>query len=528
MKKSIRTTILSLAMCALLVGSTVPVFAASVPVNVTGNVTSGFMDNTPFQEWKSSSSEIRLMDGQSMDFYISSASMKESDAEKMRYYSEDSNVATVQYVGFDAVKGFRFRITANLKGTAKKTVRTGEATARINVEHRGGSGGSCDVIVSKKGDLGLSTTDVMMIGKSGGSVYDFYVLGVNDASKIKATSNNTSVATVQLIDANDPRGAKYRITALPNNSGAIKGPMGTKFAYIDVEYNGQKRDIRVQNYSVAGSVMVDTASYTMPTKGGKYQIGVTVKDGDGNKLSGQEVKWLLDTDVLQVSDSRSGSIVDLQQLANGNFQITAKKAGTTYILFEINGCHASLRVDVKDGASAGGAATRNTSYWSFAGNFTKPVRFAAQSHYYYKADGSWNEQAIINEAVALGQQMRMKRYADLIPMTPSNRTDANQNTGGWNPPTNMVVDPQFRTDSYRNGKDYKETGLATHADYSAYYMQKEIFDSIKLVADNSRDGSRFGTESNTSFNVCIMDISKEVPLAGKYSLFVPYGGSKSY
>ncbi len=519
MKKSVKTAIISLAMCALLVGSAVPVFAASVPVNVTGNVTQNFMDNTPMKELKSSASEIRLMDGQSMDFYISGTSLQESDAEKMRYYSEDSNVATVQYIGFDAVKGFQFRITANLKGTAQKTVRTGEATTRINVDHRGGGGGSCDVIVSKKGDLGLSTTDVMMIGKTGGSVYDFYVLGVNDASKIKVTSNNTSVATVQLIDANDPRGAKYRITAQPNNSGAIKGPMGTKFAYIDVEYNGQKRDIRVQNYSVAGSVMVDTTSYTMPTQGGKYQIGVTIRDGDGNKLSAEEVKWLLDTDVLQVSDSRSGSIVDLQQLSNGNFQITAKKAGTTYILFEINGCHASLRVDVKDGASAGGAATRNTSYWSFAGDFTKPVRFAAQSHYYYNADGSWNEQAIINEAVALGQQMRMKYTSDLLPLTPNNQV----NRGGWYTPTNMVVDAQFRTDSYRNGKDYQETGFATHADYSAYYKQKEIFDSIKQVADNARDGSRFGTESNTRFNVCIMDISKEVPNAGTYSLFVPYG-----
>ena len=95
MKKSIKTGIISLAMCALLIGSVTPAFAASVPANVTGNVTQNFMDNTPMKELKSSSSEIRLMDGQSMDFYISGASLQESDAEKMRYYSEDSNVATV-------------------------------------------------------------------------------------------------------------------------------------------------------------------------------------------------------------------------------------------------------------------------------------------------------------------------------------------------------------------------------------------------------------------------------------------------
>lgn len=106
MKKSMKTAIISLAMCALLVGSAAPVFAASVPVNATGNVTQNFMGNTPMKELKSSSSEIRLMDGQSMDLYISGASLQESDAEKMRYYSEDSNVATVQYIGFDTVKGF--------------------------------------------------------------------------------------------------------------------------------------------------------------------------------------------------------------------------------------------------------------------------------------------------------------------------------------------------------------------------------------------------------------------------------------
>ena len=80
-----------------------------------------------------------------------------------------------------------------------------------------------------------------MIGKPGGSTYDFYVLGVNDTSKIKVASNNTNVATVQLVDANDPRGAKYRITAKPTGNSAIKGAMGTKIAYIDVKYNGQKK-----------------------------------------------------------------------------------------------------------------------------------------------------------------------------------------------------------------------------------------------------------------------------------------------
>lgn len=501
MKKSIKTTIISLAMCGLVIGSAVPVFAASVPVNVTGNVTQSFIDDTPFQEMKSSASEIRMMDGQSMDFYISGTAMKERDAEKMRYYSEDSNVATVQYVGFDAAKGFRFRVTANLKGTAKKTVATGEATARINVEHRGGSGGSCDVIVSKKGDLGLSTMDVTMLGKTGGSVYDFHVLGVNDASKMKVTSNNTSVATVQLVDANDPRGAKYRITALPNNNSSVKGVMGTKFAYIDVEYNGQKRDIRVQNCSIAGSVMVDTTRYTMPTSGVTYQIGVTIKDGDGNKLSAKEVKWLLDAEILKVSDSRNGSVVALQQLDNGDFRITAKRAGTTYILFEINNCHASLRVDVKDGAKAGGAATRNTSYWGF-GTYTQPLLFTAQSHYYPNADGSWNEQAIIQEMVGIGQQMGMI-------YTPSLTIEKS----GYNPAQIMDVsnDP--------SGRDYIRTGLYTWGDHDAFYLQRNAFDEMKLLSSDLRVSSRNGHEHNLRFRPYIAKDSR----TGENLLYVLYG-----
>ena len=159
MKRSMKTTIVSLAMCALLACSATPAFAASsyTPNNVTGSWVEnaypnadGFLDDTPFKEFESSASEIRLMDGQSYDFYVSGASMTESDAAKMRYYSKDSNVATVQYVGFDPIKGFQFRITANLKGTPKETIPTGEAKTSIGVEHKGSGGGGCDVIVSKK------------------------------------------------------------------------------------------------------------------------------------------------------------------------------------------------------------------------------------------------------------------------------------------------------------------------------------------------------------------------------------------
>lgn len=493
MKRSIKTTIVSLAMCALLACSATPAFAAPalyVPSNVTDSYTEnktpnadGFIDDTPFKGFTSSASEIRLMDGQSYDFYVSGESAfghtaVESDAAKMRYYSKDSNVATVQYIGFDPIKGFQFRVTANLKGTAKETIPTGEAKAAIGVEHKGSGGAGCNVIVSKKGTLGLSTTDVMMIGKPGGSTYDFYVLGVNDTSKIKVASNNTNVATVQLLDANDPRGAKYRITAKPTGNAAIKGAMGTKIAYIDVEYNGQKRDIRVLDYSVAGSIMVDTTSYTMPTKGGTYQIGLTIKDGDGNKLEPKEVKWLLDAEILKVRDSRTGSIVDLVQLENGNFRVNAKKAGSTYILFEINDCHTSLRVDVKDNAKAGGAATRDTIYWGFTTD-TQPVRFTAQSHYYVNPDNSWNEQAIVNDMVEVGKQFGL-RYEPRATISNS----------GYVP---------YNLGSYRSGNNYNQAGYYTLADYDAFYSQRNFFDAIKSISSDSRYRNYDGSEKGQNF-----------------------------
>ncbi len=495
MKRSMKTTIVSLAMCALLACSATPAFAASsyTPNNVTGSYTEnaypnadGFLDDTPFKEFESSASEIRLMDGQSYDFYVSGASMTESDAAKMRYYSKDSNVATVQYVGFDPIKGFQFRVTANLKGTPKETIPTGEAKTSIGVEHKGSGGGGCDVIVSKKGTLGLSTTDVMMIGKPGGSTYDFYVLGVNDTSKIKVASNNTNVATVQLVDANDPRGAKYRITAKPTGNSAIKGAMGTKIAYIDVEYNGQKKEILVENYSVAGSIMVDTTSYTMPTKGGTYQIGLTIKDGDGNKLAASEIKNLVDKGVLKVHDSRTGSIVDLVQLENGNFRVNAKKAGSTYILFEINDCHTSLRVDVKDNAKAGGAATRDTIYWSFANNFNEPLHPKAQSHYYCKGNNIWDQDAIVKEMIALGEQY------------------------------GMIYDPSItiQNSGYHVPEDMDSVQPSTDED--AFLMQYNCFESIKAIGKNLSDRNPRGAKFRPYFT------TEDPRYPGELLLYVPY------
>ena len=67
---------------------------------------------------------------------------------------------------------------------------------------------------------------------------------------------------------------------------------------------------------------------------------------------------------LRVYDSRTGSVVDLRQQSNGHFRVTGKNAGTCYIVYEIGGIHASVRIDVQESADANGTAVRNTSYYT--------------------------------------------------------------------------------------------------------------------------------------------------------------------
>lgn len=112
-----------------------------------------------------------------------------------------------------------------------------------------------------------------------------------------------------------------------------------------------------------GSIMLDTASYVM-APGNRYDIGAFVRDPSGKQLSASEVQELVSQGKLRVRDSRTGSIVDLQQLSNGNFRVTGKNAGTCWILYEIGGTHASVRIDVQNGVRQHGSAVRNTSFFT--------------------------------------------------------------------------------------------------------------------------------------------------------------------
>ena len=54
----------------------------------------------------------------------------------------------------------------------------------------------------------------------------------------------------------------------------------------------------------------------------------------------------------------------MEQLSSGHFRVIGKNEGTAYIVYEIGGIHASVRIDVQNGADSSGTAVRNTSYYT--------------------------------------------------------------------------------------------------------------------------------------------------------------------
>ncbi len=97
--------------------------------------------------------------------------------------------------------------------------------------------------------------------------------------------------------------------------------------------------------------------------GDSYTIGTFLKDENGDALTSEQVQELIDTEKFKVRDSRTGSIFDLTQLANGNVQVTGKNEGVAYVLYEINGVRASVKITVQPDVAAQGLAVRNTIYW---------------------------------------------------------------------------------------------------------------------------------------------------------------------
>lgn len=70
---------------------------------------------------------------------------------------------------------------------------------------------------------------------------------------------------------------------------------------------------------------------------------------------------------LVVTSSRTG-IASVTKLPNGNYRVTGIAPGITYIVFDVYDggarlTHASIKVNVQNGASPGGLAGRTTSYF---------------------------------------------------------------------------------------------------------------------------------------------------------------------
>lgn len=135
------------------------------------------------------------------------------------------------------------------------------------------------------------------------------------------------------------------------------------FASLVVAAAGIFMSVGAAEAAPYGSITLDTANYIM-APGNAYDIGVTIKGANGNKLRADEVKKLVSSGQIKVRDSRTGSVVDLKQLSNGNFRVTGKREGTCYILYEGGGTHASVRIDVKRGEKQRGTAVRNTSIFT--------------------------------------------------------------------------------------------------------------------------------------------------------------------
>lgn len=98
-----------------------------------------------------------------------------------------------------------------------------------------------------------------------------------------------------------------------------------------------------------GTLTLDTQSYTM-APGDIYDFRAKVEGGD------------LSQDEVTVSDSRTGSVVKLSRVAGTDkYRITAVNEGTCYVVADIRGTHASIRVDVKKGVEQGGVAAKSVT-----------------------------------------------------------------------------------------------------------------------------------------------------------------------
>ena len=58
-------------------------------------------------------------------------------------------------------------------------------------------------------------------------------------------------------------------------------------------YQDKTSRITVNSVPISGSIMLDTINYKM-SKGNIYDIGITITDGETKKLTGSQIKQLVD------------------------------------------------------------------------------------------------------------------------------------------------------------------------------------------------------------------------------------------
>lgn len=190
--------------------------------------------------------------------------------------------------------------------------------------------------------------------------YQFLVKGNQDTKNLKVSVSDPKVASVKLKDRNDSRGARYEVTAKAVGKTEVQVTYKGASATMKVEV---KPAGTVPTIYSRGSITLDTAQYKM-APGNQYTIGSVIRNQTGKELTAAEMRGLVTSGRLKVYDSRTGSVAQLEQLPTGNFQVTGKNPGTCYIVYEIGGTHASIRIDVQKGIRARGSAVRNTSYFT--------------------------------------------------------------------------------------------------------------------------------------------------------------------
>ena len=237
-------------------------------------------------------------------------------------------------------RGAKYRVFPKMVGETTITVtyqgKTAVMTVRVTPDELPNS-------------LLLDTTTVTV---PYGHTYAFLVRSNNDVANIKVEIGNDDIVSNAIDNANDPRGAKYRLTTLSAGETDVK-----------VTYGGQSATMKVIVLPSNGSLTLDTSHYTL-APGQRYTIGAYFRDANGRLLTPQEIRALMENGKLRVYDSRTGSILSMVQQSNGHFRVTAKNPGTCYIVYEIGGIHASVRIDVQESADANGTAVRNTSYYT--------------------------------------------------------------------------------------------------------------------------------------------------------------------